>query len=88
MRFPYDLKGSKMTRTNYEILGWSDDTGAMEMQVTADYRSAVDWVKDYTRWGDFGGWEEILIQNDDGEPIATLDAHGWTYYRETVLVSH
>jgi hypothetical protein len=80
MRFPYDLKGSKMTHTNYEILGWADDTGATELQVTADYDSAIDWVKGYTRFSNVGGWAEILIQNDDGEPIASFDAYGWTYY--------
>ena len=64
---------------NYEILGWSNDTGAMEIQVTADIHSAVDWVNDNTP-GDLGGWEEILIQLDDGTPIQSLDAQGWTYY--------
>jgi hypothetical protein len=75
-----------MTRTNYEIFGWDqvDDTGATELQVTADYDSAIAWVEGYTRGGDLGGWVEILIQNDDAEAVASFDAYGWTYYTDGV----
>ena len=83
---PHALKGSKMTHTNYEIFGWDqvDDTGATELQVTADYDSAIAWVEGYTRGGDLGGWVEILIQNDDAEAVASFDAYGWTYYTDGV----
>ena len=71
-----------MTRPNipaFEILGWSNDTGAIKIQVTDDIHRAVDWVKDNTP-GDLGGWEKILIQLNDGTPIQSLDLQGWSYY--------
>ena len=66
--------------TNYEILKWSDHTGAKEIQVTADYSSAKAWVIDYVRNGGMGRHAKILIQNDDGEPMSAYDKHGWTHY--------
>ena len=67
--------------TNYEILGWSDHAGAKEIQVTADYSSAKAWVVDYVRNGGLDGYSEILIQNDDGEPMSAYDKYGWTHYQ-------
>ena len=66
--------------TNYEILGWSDHNGAREIQVTADYGSAKAWVVDFVRNGGMYDHEEILIQNDDGEPMSAYDKYGWTHY--------
>ena len=66
--------------TNYEILGWSDHNGACEIQVTSDYGSAKAWVVDFVRNGGMYKHEEILIQNDEGEPMSAYDKYGWTHY--------
>ena len=49
---------------------------------TEDYNEAKSWVAGYVRFDGLSqsGWEEILIQNKDGEPRAAFDNYGWTHY--------
>lgn len=63
----------------YQVMAWADECGAQVMYETDDYGSAKGWLVGYVRDG-FGGWEEFLIQNRDGEPQASYDAYGWTHY--------
>jgi hypothetical protein len=66
----------------YQILGWSDNRGAKLLRETYHYNEAKSWLADYVRLDGLkkSGWEEILIQNTDGEPKATFDNYGWTHY--------
>lgn len=66
----------------YQIIGYSDLSGSTELHECDDYNAAKGWVVGYVR--DDGlrlsGHEEILIQNQDGEPQSAFDAYGWTHY--------
>ena len=66
----------------YQILGYADTCGAEMLHETDVYNEAKSWVAGYVRFDGLSqsGWEEILIQNKDGEPQATFDNYGWTHY--------
>ena len=66
----------------YQILVYADTCGAELLHETSDYNEAKSWVVGYVRFDGLlqSGWEELLIQNKDGEPQATFDDCGWTHY--------
>jgi hypothetical protein len=63
----------------YQVLAYAETCGAETLYETDDYNTAKGWLVGYIRDG-FGGWEEFLIQNSDGEPQSAFDDYGWTHY--------
>lgn len=64
---------------NYEIIGHDATHGVIEIQVTADFPSAIEWVDGYREIMGFYRYPEIVIQNDAGETKATHGAGGWEW---------
>jgi hypothetical protein len=63
----------------YQVLACAETHDAVVMYEAYSYKMAEDWLAGYVRDG-FGGWDEFLIQNSDGEPQSSFDEYGWTHY--------
>tara|TARA_R100001509_G_scaffold153992_1_gene115289 strand:- start:129 stop:332 length:204 start_codon:yes stop_codon:yes gene_type:complete len=66
----------------YQVLGYADTSGSAMLHETDNYSEAKSWVVGYVRNDGLrqSGWEELLIQNKDGEPQSAFDKYGWTHY--------
>ena len=59
--------------TTYTALGLSD-TGNVELAAHHTQGQCREWVRGYTKGGDFGGYYGIAIISPDGEWLETYDA--------------
>jgi len=59
--------------TTFTALGLSDD-GHVEVSDHDTFNEARDFITQYVRWNNWGGYYGIAILNDDGEWVETFDA--------------
>lgn len=57
----------------YTVLGLSDD-GHVELHDTDGVNAASDWIKEYIRWGDWGGYYGFAIVDPDGDWVTVHNA--------------
>ena len=63
----------------YQVLAYAETCGTEMLYEADDYNTAKGWMVRYIR-DSFGGWDELLIQNSDGEQQSSFDEYGWTHY--------
>ena len=71
-------------KTTYQILGHAVTSGTAILHEADNYNEAKSWIVGYVRNDGLrqSGWEELLINNKDGEPQAAFDEYGWTHYAD------
>lgn len=62
----------------FAVYGLCDGTmGATMLMAATNYHEAEEWVTNYTRWGDFGGYDEIrVVHLLDGDVVHSVRADG------------
>lgn len=59
--------------TNYTALGLSD-SGHVELESHYTETECREWIRGYTRHGDFGGYYGIALVSPEGEWVEVLSA--------------